>query len=59
MENDETTTMIDPSRLNDANYLLSFMMDRGIISADDARKAEFMNKKKQVLNVHKHTVSQG
>lgn len=59
MENNEPAIMIDPSRLNDANYLLSFMMDRGIISADDARKAEYMNKKKQVLTVHKHTVSQG
>ena len=59
MENPDNVLSIDPGRLDDANYLLSFMMDRGIISADDARKAEFMNKKNQVLTVHKHTVSQG
>ena len=59
MENNDAVTTIDPSRLDDANYLLSFMMDRGIISEDDARRAEFMNKKKKVLSVHKHAVSQG
>ena len=59
MDSTENAVMIDPSRLGDANYLLSFMMERGIISEDDARRAEHMNRKKKVLSVHKHTVSQG
>lgn len=59
-QTDSNTTIADLiAQPIDSRALLANLIENGIISVSDIRDAEIMNKKKNVLNLHPYTISQG
>ncbi len=58
IDKDKLAKLIETNQIS-SEKLLSFLKECDIISADDVRSVDIMNKKKAVLRRHNHLVSQG